>query len=196
MRIIGLTGGIASGKSAASARFIEKGVPVIDSDALGHAVIEPDGPAYQSVIDAFGTDILMDGKIDRIKLGAIVFQDATALKTLSSLIHPAVLSESARLCAQYAAEGHPATIIEAALHAEDGTLRPGIDALILVMCPDPIRIQRLIEHRSMSEADATARIQSQTPPEKKVALAKWIIHNDTTIENLHAQIDAILPELH
>jgi dephospho-CoA kinase len=111
------------------------------------------------------------------------------------MIHPAVGLETKRLCDQYQQEGHPATIIEAALHAEDGTLRPGLDALILVICPDPIRIQRLNTDRGLTEEEALARIQSQTPPEKKVDLAKWIIHNDQDIQHLHNQVDQILKEL-
>ncbi|MBN4046823.1 dephospho-CoA kinase [bacterium AH-315-P07] len=194
MKIYGLTGGIAAGKSAASARFIEKGIPVIDSDALGHTVIEPGGPAFDGVFEAFGNEILSDGKIDRAKLGDIVFADAEALKRLGQLVHPAVLSETARLCAQYAQEGHGITLIEAALHAEDGTLRAGLDGLILICCPDETRVQRLVEHRGLSESDALARLQSQTPPEKKMALSRWIVHNDSTIEHLHEQIDAILEE--
>ena len=195
MKIYGLTGGIAAGKSTASERFIKQGIPVIDSDALGHNVIEPGGPAYQPILDEFGTDVLDNGKIDRAKLGDIVFTDHDALKTLNSLVHPAVLSETARLCAQYAQEGKRATLIEAALHAEDGTLRPGLDGLILVFCPDPIRIERLLQNRGLTKDEAIARLNSQTPPEKKLSLANWIIHNDQDAEHLNTQVDSIVQEL-
>ncbi len=194
MKIYGLTGGIAAGKSAASSRFLEKGIPVIDSDSLAHAVIEPEGAAYQAILDAFGTEILTDGRIDRAKLGDIVFSDSESLQTLNGLVHPAVRNETMRICEQYAEQGHTATLIEAALHAEDGTLRPGLDGLILVYCPDNIRIQRLKENRKLTEEEALARIESQTPPEKKMALARWIIHNDKDIEHLQSQVDAILEE--
>jgi dephospho-CoA kinase len=195
MKIYGLTGGIAAGKSVASARFIEKGIPVIDSDALAHAVIKSDGTAFQPVLDAFGTDILTNGEIDRAKLGDIVFSDTESLKLLNGLVHPAVRDKTAHLCAEYTQQGHSATLIEAALHAEDGTLNPSLDGLILVFCPHEIRIQRLQEHRNLTEDEALARIQAQTPPEKKMALARWIIHNDGDMEHLHTQVDAILQEL-
>jgi dephospho-CoA kinase len=194
MKIYGLTGGIAAGKSAASARFIEQGIPVIDSDALGHTVIEPGGPAFQPILDEFGTELLENGKIDRAKLGDIVFADHHALKTLNSLVHPAVLSETTRLCAQYAQQGNPTTLIEAALHAEDGTLRPGLDGLILVYCPDPIRIKHLLQNRGLTKDEAIARLNSQTPPEKKLSLANWIIHNDKDIKHLNTQVDSIVQE--
>lgn len=194
MNIYGLTGGIASGKSEASQHFITLGVPVIDSDALAHQTIEPNGVAFQSVIDAFGTDILSDGRIDRVKLGEIAFHSTQALETLKQLIHPAVYRASASLCAEYAAAGHAVTIIEAALHAEDGTLRDALDALIVVDCPEEIRLQRLLEQRGMSHADAIQRIESQTPPEKKLPLARWIIHNDQGLVHLHQQVAAIVKE--
>lgn len=194
MKIYGLTGGIATGKSVASARFIEQGVPVIDSDALGHSVIEPGGPAYQPILDEFGVDLLENGKINRAKLGDIVFADTTALKILNGLVHPAVLSEIDRLCAQYAQEGEQTTLIEAALHAEDGILRPGIDGLILVICPDAIRIERLLQNRGLTRDEALARLNSQSPPEKKLSLANWIIHNDKDVEYLNSQVDAAIQE--
>jgi dephospho-CoA kinase len=194
MKIYGLTGGIASGKSAASDHFRTKGVPVIDSDALAHAIIEPDGVAFESVVEAFGETILNDGKIDRAKLGAIAFQSAEALETLNRLIHPAVHAESARLCAEYAAAGHPVTIIEAALHAEDGTIRDELDGLIVVDSPEDIRIERLMAARGLSHAEAIQRIRSQTPPEKKLPLASWIIHNNLGLDELHEQVEMIIKD--
>lgn len=194
MKVYGLTGGIASGKSEASRHFASLSVPVIDSDALAHEIIEPDGVAFQSVVEAFGSEILTEGEIDRGKLGAIAFQNTEALETLNQLIHPAVHSECTRLCAKYAAEGHPVTIIEAALHAEDGILNEGLDGLIVVDCPEDIRLERLIEQRGMSQVEAIQRVESQTPPEKKLPLARWIIHNDTGLVHLHEQVEAIVQE--
>ncbi len=194
MNIYGLTGGIASGKSAASEHFRTLGIPVIDSDALAHTLIEPGASAFQPVVDALGTDILTDGRIDRAKLGALAFKDTEVLETLNRLIHPAVHAESARLCAEFNAQGHSVVIIEAALHAEDGTLREGLDGLIVVNCPEEIRLNRLVEQRGMPYADAIQRIESQTPPEKKLPLARWIIHNDKSLVELHQQVEAIVEE--
>jgi len=195
MKIYGLTGGIAAGKSEASRRFEERGVPVIDADGLGHVTLAPGGRAEQAVIEAFGEEILTDGRIDREKLGGIVFGDAEALSRLNGLVHPAVGEEMAARTQALEQEGHAAIIVEAALHAEDGTLRPGMDALILVECPRDERVRRLMEDRAMTESEAVRRIESQTPPEKKRELARWVIMNDQDVEHLRQQVDAIVEEL-
>lgn len=195
MKLYALTGGIGAGKSAASARFVELGIPVIDSDALGHLVIQPGGDAYQPVIDRFGEGILKNGEIQRPALGEIVFNDPQALADLNAIVHPAVFNETARRCAEYAADGHDTVIIEAALHAENGTLRDGFEALIVVDCPVETRIERLTRDRGMSREEAEARISNQTPPERKLPLAKWIIHNDADLQHLRDQVDKIVKEL-
>ncbi len=195
MRIIGLTGGIGAGKSAASLRFIDAGIPVIDADRMGHEVMEPDGAAFEGVVDAFGQEILQDGRIDRVKLGAVVFNDAEALLRLNGLVHPAVQMEIGRRCAELMELEHRAALIEAALHGEDGTLRAPMETLILVKSPVETRIERLIHHRDMSREEALERIQAQTPPEQKVHLARWIIENDGPLSALHDQVDAIAKEL-
>lgn len=194
MKVYGLTGGIASGKSAASAHFRKLRVPVIDSDALADRTLDADGAALQSVVDHFGTDILEDGEISRGALAKIVFQDTEELAFLNQLIHPLVYAECDRLCAEYAEAGHRVTIIEAALHAEDGTLRKGLDELIVVDCPVEIRLQRMIDLREMSHEEAMRRINAQIPPENKFPLARWIIHNDKGLDHLYQQVENIVKE--
>lgn len=196
MYIFGLTGGIGAGKSAASKRFIEVGIPVIDADSLGHYVLEPEGSAFEGVLDAFGDEILHEGAIDRAKLGDIVFADSEALQLLNSLVHPAVQQEIARRCADLMKLGHKAALIEAALHGEKGKLREGMEGLVLVSSPVETRIERLLNSRGMSREEALQRIESQTPPEDKKALANWIIQNDKDLDHLHDQVDAIAGELH
>jgi len=195
MKLYALTGGIGSGKSEAARRFQALGVPVIDADRIGHEVIEPGGAAERGVIDAFGGDILTDNRIDRKKLAARVFGNRDALNKLNSLTHPAVLSEIGRRTSELANAGHPAAIIEAALHAEDGKLADWFAGLILVTCPEPIRIERLKRDRAMTEDEARARIASQTPPEKKAPLARWIIQNDGDLGHLQSQVADISKEL-
>jgi len=195
MKLYALTGGIGSGKSEAARRFQALGVPVIDADRIGHEVIEPGGAAERGVIDAFGGDILTDNRIDRKKLAARVFGNRDALNKLNSLTHPAVLSEIGRRTSELANAGHPAAIIEAALHAEDGKLADWFAGLILVTCPEPIRIERLKRDRAMTEDEARARIASQTPPEKKAPLARWIIQNDGDLGHLQSQVANISKEL-
>ncbi len=195
MKIYALTGGIAAGKSEASRRFEELGVPVIDSDRVGHETIEPGGVAEKQVIEEFGEGILTEGRIDREKLGAIVFADRAALKRLNALVHPAVGRETASRMAKLAEEGHEAVIIEAALHAEGGKLRDGMAGLIVVHCPREERIRRLMADRGMTEEEAVRRIEAQTPPEAKLRLARWVIMNEGDIEHLQDQVDEIAKEL-
>ncbi len=195
MKIYALTGGIAAGKSEASRRFEELGIPVIDSDRIGHEALEPGGPAEKQVIEAFGDEILTEGRIDREKLAAIVFADPDALEQLNQLVHPAVIEAIAVRTAKLAEEAHDAAIIEAALHAEDGKLREGFAGLIVVHCPREVRIRRLIKSRGVSEEEALRRVEAQTPPETKLHLARWVIMNTGDISHLHEQVDAIAKEL-
>lgn len=195
MKIYGLTGGIAAGKSEASRRFVELGIPVIDADRVGHEVIEPGGAAEQAVLDAFGEDILTQGRIDREKLGPIVFADPEARMKLNRIVHPAIGRETARRFAALSEEGHAAAIYDAPLLAEDGALRGGMAGLILVNCPREERLRRLVRLRGMSEEEALRRIGAQTPPEKKIPLATWVVENTGSIEDLRAHVDAIAKEL-
>ena len=195
MKIYALTGGIAAGKSEASRRFEELGIPVIDSDRIGHEALEPGGTAEKQVIDAFGDEILTEGRIDREKLAAIVFADPEALDQLNRLVHPAVLKAIAARTAKLAEEAHATAIIEAALHAEDGKLREGFAGLIVVHCSREERIRRLMKNRGVSEEEAIRRVEAQTPPETKLHLARWVIMNVRDISHLHEQVDAIVEEL-
>lgn len=195
MKVYALTGGIAAGKSEVSRRFIELGVPVIDADRVAHSVIETGGAAEQGVLEAFGREILTCGKIDRQKLGALVFGDPEALQRLNALVHPAVGVEIAQRTARYAEDGSDIIIVEAALHAENGKLGPGLEALILVACPRETRMQRLTAQRGMTEEEARRRIDAQTPPEQKKVLARWVLENNGTLDQLRRQVDEIAKEL-
>lgn len=194
MRIYGLTGGTGSGKSEAARRFASRGIPIIDADAVGHEVIAPGGAAEKSVIDAFGEGILTDGAIDRGKLGTQVFRNEEARKKLNSIVHPAIGMAIAMRCAALA-EQHDVVIIDAALIAENGKKEDYLSGLMLVLCPDDLRVQRLVAHRGVDEAEARRRIAAQTPPEKKLALADWVIDNSGDIDALHARVDEVAEEL-
>jgi dephospho-CoA kinase len=195
MRIYGLTGGTGSGKSAAARHFESLGIPVIDADQVGHEVIEPGGAAEEAVVAAFGEAVLTDGAIDREKLGGLVFRDAEARERLNGIVHPAIRLEMANRCAQYAQDGHRIVIIDAALLGENGTLDDYFAGLILVLAPTETRVQRLTGPRGIAEDEARRRIAAQRPPEDKVALARWVIENTGTLEELYAQVERITGEL-
>ncbi len=195
MRIFGLTGGIGAGKSEAAQRFRERGIPVIDADRIGHEVLEPGGAAEKAVTDAFGPAILSEGRIDRQKLGEVVFNDAEARQRLNAIVHPAILQEVRSRIAELGQAGHDLVIVEAALLAEDGHIQDWMSGLILVTCPEDIRVQRLTENRSMASADARARIRAQTDPARKADLARWVVSNDGDLQKLYRQVDNIADEI-
>jgi dephospho-CoA kinase len=195
MKIYGLTGGIGAGKSEASSGFADAGVPVIDADSIAHETLLPGGAVAEAIVKRFGEGVLVDGAIDRAKLGNIVFNDREKLRELNGLVHPAVQLEIASLCAEYAEADKEAVIIETALHGENGKLGESLDGLILVTCPAETRIRRVIENRGLSEAEAKSRVDSQTPPENKLSLANWVIDNSGSVEELERQVDAVAKEL-
>lgn len=195
MLVAGLTGGTGSGKSTAARRFETHRIPVIDADRLGHALIAPEGRAEAAVAAAFGRDILTCGTIDRAKLGRKVFSDPRAREVLNDIVHPLIAREISDRCAAHARAGHRACIVDAALLGEGTALEPRLDCLVLVACPEPIRMRRLIEHRGLDEADARQRIDAQADPEHKRALARWVIENDGDLASLYERVDAVAGEL-
>lgn len=195
MRLIGLTGGIASGKSEAAKRFRDNGIPVLDADIIGHEVIAPGGAAEQAVIEAFGEDILSHGLIDREKLGRLVFASEEARLKLNSIVHPAISAEIARRCGKLAEHGEELAIIDAALLAEKGRRETWISALVVVDSDWETRLARLMETRGMSRAEAEKRMRAQTPAAEKVALADWVVDNNGSLDALYRQVDTIAGKL-
>ncbi|GMW02448.1 MAG: dephospho-CoA kinase [Candidatus Hydrogenedentota bacterium] len=194
MKIIGLTGGIGSGKSEAARRFDAYGIPVIDADAIGHALLRPGSPVESELLRIFGVDIIVNGAIDRGKIAEIVFRDANVRADLNRLVHPLIVSEVARRCTELSDQGKPRAIVEAALLGEAGVREPYLDGLILVLAPEPVRVSRLVERRGMTAKDARLRVAAQQPPENKLAIADWVIHNDADLPHLHRQVDTIIRE--
>lgn len=195
MRIYGLTGGTGSGKSEAGRFFQELGIPVLDADVIGHEVLRTGGAAAEAVIGAFGKDILTDGVIDREKLGDLVFRDPEARQRLNAIVHPAIRMEIGVQCVGLAELGNELALIDAALIGENGRREPYLNGLIVVTCPAEIRLRRLMVKRGLTEEEARRRMAAQTPPEKKIAFADWVIDNTGTLEALQARVQEIAQEL-
>jgi dephospho-CoA kinase len=191
MRIYGLTGGTGSGKSEVARRFMELGIPVIDADKVGHQILEPGGIAVEAVVQAFGEKVLTNARIDREKLGALIFSDEIARRTLNAIVHPLIKRGIAERCVERAQQGHPAVLVDAALLAESGRREEWLDGLIVVTCRDDLRLKRLVESRGINAAMARLRMAAQTPPELKIPLADWVIENEGTIEQLRERVDEI-----
>lgn len=185
LKLIGLTGGIACGKSTVSGMMRELGLPVIDADQIARDVVRPGEPAYRAIVEEFGRDILNDdATIDREKLGALVFANEEKRKLLESLTHPhvfrAIAEEVRRLARERRAK---AIVIDAALLFESG-LSDSMDETVVVSVPEEIQRARLMERDGLSLEDARRRIASQMPTAQKEELAKYILDNsgdrDTT----------------
>jgi len=191
MRVYGLTGGAGSGKSEAGRRLSHAGIPVIDADRVGHELLEPGGAAVDPVIEAFGCEVTTAGAVDRAKLADWVFGDPEALRKLNAIVHPRIMQVTAGRLAALAGAGHAAAVVDAALIAEGGKRDVCLDGLIVVTCREDIRLDRLVRLRGMDIEQARKRIAAQTPAEKKVPLADWVIVNEGSLETLWVRVDEI-----
>lgn len=188
---IGLTGGIASGKSTVAARFRELGVTVVDADALAREVVAKGTDGLAEIVKAFGEDVLdADGALDRKKLGAIVFDDADARTKLERITHPRIAALSMQRMAAIAASGAPYGLYEAALLVEKGTHRT-MNGLVVVAVSPEVQLARVMSRDGLDEAAARARLAAQMPLEEKLAAATWTIWNDTDLATLRARVDDV-----
>jgi dephospho-CoA kinase len=185
---VGLTGGIACGKSTISRMFRDLDIPILDADPLAHELLEPGQPVYDQVVKEFGPEILANDKsIDRSKLGPIVFADPEKLKRLNQIIHPHIVEIVDRWFATLDQPGGPPiAIVEAALLIEAG-YRPKLNCLIVVRCTAGQQLARLRE-RGLNEIQAQQRINSQIPIEDKVKVADEIIDGGTSFEETSRQV--------
>lgn len=178
---VGLTGGIACGKSTVASFFRELGAFVVDADAIAHRVMEPGGRAHDDVVARFGPGIRdRFGRIDRAVLGPLVFDDPSARQDLEAIVHPHVRKEIARRIAEPRDWGRaPVAIIDAALLVETGAWRE-YHRLVVVNCPPDVQRQRLGE-RGVDDDDADRRLAAQAPPEAKLAVAHYVVETDTSL---------------
>jgi dephospho-CoA kinase len=189
---VGLTGGLASGKSFVGAALEDLGCKLIEADQLGHEVLMPDGSAYQSVIAEFGAHILDEtGQIDRKKLALEVFASKEKLRLLNSLVHPEVHKRTDELMAEYfAADPDAIVVVEAAIHIETGGYKR-FDKLIVVVCTVEQQIERAMRRDGSSRAAALARLASQMPLEEKRNYADYIIDTSGSKEDTLRQTEEI-----
>ena len=190
MYLIGLTGNIATGKSTVCDILTQLGARVIDADLVAHTTLRRGTAAWRALIEAFGYDILTyDGTVDRRKLGAIVFNDATKLRILEQITHPAVGAELALLIrdALHAPAAGSILVVEAVKLYESG-IYEYMDALWVVTAPRAEQKRRLMQERGMGEADANARLDSQPPVDEKLNRAQVVIDNGGSIEDLRVQV--------
>lgn len=185
---VGLTGGIACGKSTVSRMFRDLDIPILDADPLAHELLEPGQPVYDHVVAEFGAEVLASDKsVDRAKLGAIVFAEPARMARLNQLIHPQVVEILDRWFSTLDQPGGPAVaIVEAALLIEAG-YRPKLNRLIVVRCTPGQQLARL-RQRGLNEIQAQQRLAAQMPIDQKVAAADEIIDGGVTFEETSRQV--------
>lgn len=195
MRVFGLTGGIASGKSTVAKIFEREGVPVIDADVLAREVVEKGTPGLAAIVDAFGVEVLQaDGELDRKKLAAVVFADGSKRAQLNAIVHPLVAQASAARVAELEKQGVSLACYDAALLVERG-LADAFRPLVVVAAPRNLQRVRLILRDGASEAEADARLDAQAPVEAKIAAADVVIWNDSDLSTLDGRTLAALADV-
>jgi dephospho-CoA kinase len=195
VRLVGLTGGIASGKSTVSALLRERGVPVIDADALSRAVVLPGTPTLARIAEAFGPEALLpDGSLDRRRLGTRVFADPAERRRLEAITHPAVRDATLEEVARLAADGHELAFHDVPLLYEVG-LEGTVDSVVVVWTPRAVQLERLVRRNSLSPAEAEARLAAQLSLDEKAARADFVIENQGPPEALAGKADRLLAEL-
>ena len=196
MQRMGLTGGIASGKSTVAAMLRELGFPVLAADLVSHKLMEPGQAAHDEILLEFGAELAdAHGQIDRAKLAAIVFADPVKLAKLNQILHPRVEQATFRQFAEWERDlGRDAVFVEAALLVEAGFVK-NLDGLVVAFCRPEQQLERLLA-RGMSEVEARRRIAAQMPAGEKLKYATERIDCSGTIEETRAQVKALAGKLH
>jgi dephospho-CoA kinase len=192
MERVGLTGGIASGKSMVAAELAARGAIIIDADVLAREVVEPGTPALAAIIDRFGVQILKDGQLDRARLAEIVFADPIARRDLERIVHPAVRARAAEL--ERAAGGAAVVVHVIPLLVETGQ-HEDFDLVVTVDADFETQIKRLMARNRLSRAEAESRIAAQASREDRTRAADVVVDNTGNMTQLTEQIDALWTEL-
>jgi len=195
MIIVGLTGGVGTGKSTVASFFRELGAYVIDWDELAREVVRPHSKAWTEIVDCFGQDILdSDSTINRRRLAEIVFSDPEKLGRLNRIVHPEVFNEDQRITAQIGSLDSDAVVIKEIPLLHEAARHIAFHKVIVVSAAEETRLERL-EGRGMSRDDARRRIKSQLPLEEKARSADFVIDNDGLLDDTRRQVEAIYSSL-
>ena len=199
--IVGITGGIACGKTTVSDLLTEKGAIPINADEIGHQLLKADSPVIDELIKAFGKEILEEsGDVSRKKLGAIVFKDKAAREQLNSILHPLIIERSRGQARQLVTEDPDCIVLlDAPLLIEAGAYDT-VDLIVVVTASAKTQLQRTLERsialgRPLTESEVQARIDAQMPLTEKIKYADVVIENDGTVEELHERVDVLWEEL-
>lgn len=194
MKLIGLTGGVGSGKSTVADMLRELGAEVIDADEAAHSAYAPGSPGFDSVVREFGPGYVRDGRIDRVRLGELVFNDAEARGRLNAIVHPLVRAWMARRTAEAAERGAQIVVHDVPLLFENG-LETMYEEVILVYVPAAVQVKRLVSGRGVPEDRARAMIAAQMPMDEKRRLARLVVDNSGSREKTREQVKLLWDRL-
>ena len=189
---VGLTGSIATGKSFVSGVLAGLGCRVVDADELARRVVEPGTDGLRAVVEEFGAEVLSaDGKLERARLGALVFGDARRRERLNSILHPLIIAEQDALLRRWEDEdARGVAVVDAALMIESGGYRR-FDKLVVVHCRPEVQLERLMRRNSLSRAEAERRIAAQMPQEEKLRYADFSIDTSGSFEETRARTEEV-----
>ena len=194
MLLVGLTGGIGSGKSTAARMLRERGAVVFDADVLAREAVAPGTEGHRAVVERFGADVLAPGgELDREALAAVVFADPAARRDLEAIVHPEVRRLFAEGSEAYR-DTDRVVVLSAPLLVETG-MHSAFDVLVVVAVPEPVQVERLMRDRGMSEEEIRARMRAQAPLEDKAAVADILLDNEGSPEELERQVGRIWDDL-
>lgn len=194
MKLVGLTGGVGSGKSTVAAMLRELGVEVVDADDASHAAYESGTPGFAAVIREFGDDYARDGRIDRRRLGELVFRDADARRRLNAIVHPLVREWMAARTAEAVERGASVIVHDVPLLFENGLERL-YSSVVMVYVPEKMQVERLVQGRGFTPERAREVIAAQMPIEEKRRVAHHVIDNSGTIAETRAQVTQLWARL-
>ena len=196
MFVVGLTGGIASGKSTVSKMLIELGVPLIDGDLMAREVVKPGMKAWKQIRYHFGNEvILQNGEIDRKKLAEIIFNDESKRRLLNSITHPEIYKQIAKKLLVYLIFFTQFVVLDLPLLFESGKMIKYVSKIIVVKCSRNQQIERLIQRNNYSESESISRIDSQMPLEEKCRLSHFVIDNSNDLQKTRTQVVEVVRQL-
>lgn len=196
MLTIGLTGGIATGKSTVSALLRQAGFPIVDADIVAREVVEPGTPMLEKIKLAFGPGIIDNGVLDRRKLGQIVFEDGAQLKKLNDIMQPAISSAMADKINFWRLQNVPILVLDVPLLFErDYDKNKSVDKIIVVTASKEIQLFRLENRDQLSNMEARNRVKAQLPMSQKIARADYVIDNNGRIEDLQEQVTVLIKKI-
>jgi dephospho-CoA kinase len=190
---VGLTGGVASGKSTVSAILAELGAVVIDADVIAREVVARGTPGLEAVVAEFGSSLLTpEGDLDRPAMGRLVFADEEARKRLEAIVHPLVIE---RMAALEAAAGEDDVVVHDIPLLAEGGRADTFDAVVVVDAPRDLQLERMLSDRGWTREDAESRIAAQATREQRRAIATHVIDNNGSLDDLRARVEAVFDQL-